>query len=83
MTRKFEETLNEIKSIIRHEKGLDKEQRAERILSMYKERIFSYSQDYEVLMLEIAHVGYDATGKKIEGNELPEAAKQINNFINY
>ena len=81
LTRKFEETLNDIKTIVRSERGLNKEQRAERILSMYKERIFSYSQDYEVLMLEIENIGYDATGKKIEGCELPEAAKKIKDFI--
>ena len=81
LTRKFEDTLNEIKAIVRNEKGLDKEQRAERILSMYKERIFSYSQDYEVLMLEIENIGYDATGKKIEGSELPEATNKIKEFI--
>ncbi len=81
LTRKFEKTLNDVKAIVRSEKGLDKEQRAERILSMYKERIFGYSQDYEVLMFEIENIGYDATGKKLEGSELPVAANKIKQII--
>ena len=41
----------------------------------------NYSKDYEVLMLEVENVGYDATGKKIEGSELEEVALQIREFI--
>ena len=81
MTRKFEETQSEIKALVRKEKGLDKEQREERILELYKESVFRYSQDYKVLMMEIENVGYDATGKVIEGSELPEAAQKIREFI--
>ena len=32
-------------------------------------------------MLEVENVGYDATGKDIEGCELPKVAQQIKNFI--
>ena len=78
---KFEVTLSDIKSLVKGEKGLGKEAKEERVLELYKERILQYSDDYEVLMLEIGNIGYDATGKKIEGNELPDAAKQINSFI--
>ena len=81
LTRKFEQTLADIKVQMRNEKGLDKEQRAERMLNLYKESIFDYSQDYEVLMLEVENVGYDATGKDIEGSELPNVAQQIKDFI--
>lgn len=81
LTKKFEQTLMDIKSQIRKEKGLDKEQRAERMLTLYKGSIFSYSKDYEVLMLEVENVGYDATGKFIEGSELTEVAQKIKDFI--
>lgn len=82
LTKQFEQTLSDVKVLIKGEKGLDKEQRVERILELYKKRIFKYSEDYEVLMLEIANIGYDATGKKINGSELSEAAKRIKEFIN-
>lgn len=41
MTQKFEKTLKDVKAIVQKEKCLDKEQRTERILELYKERIFS------------------------------------------
>lgn len=81
LTKRFEQTLADIKVQVRKEKGLDKDQRAERMLNLYKEYVFNYSQDYEVLMLEVENVGYDATGKDIEGSELPEVAQQIKDFI--
>lgn len=81
LTHKFEQTLNEIKVQIRKEKELDKEQREERMLALYKESILKYSPDNDVLMLEIGNVGFDASGKRIEGSELPEAAQQIRKFI--
>ena len=81
LTKKFEQTLADIKVQVRKEKRLDKEQRAERMLSLYKESISNYSQDYEVLMFEVENVGYDATGRDIEGSELPKVASQIKEFI--
>lgn len=81
LTHKFEQTLNEIKVQIRKEKELDKEQREERMLALYKESILKYSPNNDVLMLEIGNVGFDASGKRIEGSELPEAAQQIRKFI--
>ena len=81
LTRQFEQTLTGIKAIVRKEKGLDKDQRAERILDLYKESIFKYSEDYDVLMIEVENVGYDATGKPTTGSELNDAAHQIKNFI--
>ncbi len=81
LTQKFEQTLSDVKAIVREEKGLNKEQRAERILKLYKEHIFKYSDNYEVLMVEVKNVGYDATGKKISGNELPEIANKLNSFF--
>lgn len=81
LTQQFEQTLSDVKALVREEKGLDKEQRAERMLELYKERIFKYSDNYEVLMVEVENVGYDATGKKIEGNELPEIANKLNSFF--
>lgn len=81
LTRHFEKTLTEIKAIVRKEKGLDKDQRAERMLEQYKESIFKYSEDYDVLMIAVENVGYDATGKQIKGSELEDAAYQIKDFI--
>lgn len=81
LTQQFEQTLSDVKALVREEKGLDKEQRAERMLELYKERIFKYSDNYEVLMVEVNNIGYDATGKKIEGNELPEIANKLNSFF--
>lgn len=81
LTHKFEQTLTDIKAIVHKEKGLDKEQRTERMLELYKESIFKYSSDYDILLLEVENVGYDATGKTIEGSELMEAGQRINEFI--
>ena len=81
LTQKFQDTLTDIKAKVRGEKGLDKDQRADRMLELYKEAIFKYSEDYEVLMLEVENIGYDATGKDIDGNELPKVAKRINTFV--
>ena len=81
LTEKFEKTLVEIKAKVKAEKGLNKEQKEEKILDLYKEQIFQYSSDYEVLMAEVENIGYDATGKKIGGNELPEVSNRIKEFI--
>lgn len=81
LTKQFEQTLCDVKMLIKGVKSLDKEQRAERILELYKERIFKYSSNYKVLMIEIENIGYDPSGKKIEGSELPETAKLIKEFI--
>ena len=81
LTQKFEQTLSDVKALVREEKGLDKEQRAERMLELYKERIFRYSDNYEVLRVEVENIGYDPTGTPIAGNELPVIAKKIRSFI--
>lgn len=81
LTQKFEQTLSDVKAIVRKEKRLDKEQRSERMLELYKEHIFKYSDNYEVLMIEVNNIGYDATGKKIAGTELPKVASKIYQFI--
>ena len=81
VTLKFEQTLKEVKTIVQKEKSLDKDQRAELMLKLYKERIFQFINDYKVLMIEVENVGYDATGKKIEGSELPEVATRIKSII--
>ena len=81
LTKRFEESLASIKAIVRSEKGLDKDQRKERMVELYKKEIFKYSEDYEVLMLAVENIGYDTTGKSIKGSELNDAALQINNFI--
>lgn len=81
LTEKFEKTLVEIKAKVKGEKGLNKEQKEEKILDLYKEQIFQYSSDYEVLMAEVENIGYDATGKNIGGNELPEVSNRIKEFI--
>lgn len=81
LTQKIEQTLSDVKALVREEKKLDKEQRAERMLELYKECIFKYSDNYEVLMVEVENIGYDPTGTPIAGNELPEIAKKIQSFI--
>lgn len=81
LTKRFEETLASIKAKVRAKKGLDKDQRAERMLELYKEEVFKYSEDYEVLMLDVENIGYDATGKSIKGSELKDVAVQISEFI--
>lgn len=81
LTLKFENTLANIKTIVKNERGLDKEQRKDRMLTLYKEYIFSYSKDYRVLMLDVENVGYDATGKDVGGSELAQAAQMIRDFI--
>lgn len=83
LTQAFEQTLIDVKAQVRKEKGIDKDQRAERILNLYKEAIFSYSEDYEVLMVEVENVGFDATGRTVDGSELADAAKQIREFISF
>ena len=81
LTKKFEHTLADIKVQVRKEKGLCKEQYDERILNLYKESISSIFNNYEILMLEVDNVGYDATGKEIPGSELSKISKQIRNVI--
>jgi len=79
LTRQLETILSDIKAKVNEEKGLDKEEKEEQILELYREA--TSKNDYDVLMFEIDNIGYDATGKKIEGNELMEVANQINNFL--
>ena len=77
LTEKFEKTLVEIKAKVKGEKGLNKEQKEEKILDLYKEQIFQYSSDYEVLMAEVENIGYDATGKKIREFGIRKGLKKL------
>jgi type I restriction enzyme M protein len=81
LTKQMESILSDIKAKVKAEKGLDKEAQEERILELYKERILKQIQDYKVKMFEVENTGYDATGRPMEGNELPDVAKRIRNFI--
>lgn len=81
LTQRFEQSLADIKAQVKGEKGLDKDQRMERMIELYKKAMLSYVGDYEVLMVEVGNVGYDATGKEIEGSELNEVVNRINSFI--
>ena len=81
LTMQFERSLLQIKQNVKAEKITDKVQREERILTLYKEEIFRYSKDYEVLMCEVTNIGYDTTGKEIAGSELPQVANKIKKFI--
>lgn len=81
ITQKIEQTLKDVKGIVQKEKDLDKGQRVERMLELYKERIFQFINDYKVLMIEVENVGYDATGKPTSGAELHDIALRIKNFI--
>ena len=79
-TLKFEEALKDVKNTINNS-DISKDDRPDKIVELYKEKVFKIIDNYEVLMLEIENVGYEANGKEIEGNELPDAAERINNFI--
>lgn len=81
LTQKFEQALSDVKAVVREQKGLNKEQQTERILKLYKEHILKYSNNYEALMIEIENIGYDATGKNINQNDLYEAVQCINAHI--
>ncbi|MDR2692875.1 MAG: N-6 DNA methylase [Chitinispirillales bacterium] len=81
VTKQLETILDDIKARVNEEKGLDREAKEERVLELYKERITSCIQNYSTLMFEVENIGYDATGKKIEGSELVEVANHIQSFI--
>ena len=81
LTLQLEHTLLQIKQVVKAKKIADKTLCEEYILKLYKEEIFKYAHDYEVLMLDVENVGYDATGKEIKGSELVEVSKRINKFI--
>lgn len=81
LTNKYEQTQMEIKAHVQNEKGLDKDQRTEQVLNLFKNAIINYYNDYEVLMVEVNNVGYDAIGKTIAGSELILAAKIIKSYI--
>ena len=51
------------------------------MLELYKEQIFHFINDYKVLMIEVENIGYDATGKLTEKNELTEVSYTIKNFL--
>lgn len=81
ITTKFEEALKDAKNTVNNS-NITKEDKPDKIVELYKEKVLKIIDDYEVLMLNIENVGYEANGKEIAGNELPDAAKKINNFIN-
>jgi type I restriction enzyme M protein len=81
LTRLLETTLSNIKDEVNNDKSIDKESKPERILELYKEKIFQHIKDYKVKMFELENIGYDATGRKIEGSELMEVANSIKQFI--
>ena len=52
------------------------------ITNFYKNFLIPNSRNnYNVLMIEVENVGYDATGKKIDGSELPEVSAKIKELI--
>ena len=81
LTRQLETILSDIKAKMNEEKGLDKEEKEEQVLELYKKEIVIYIKNYSTMMFEIENIGYDATGKKIEGSELMEVAEHIKKFI--
>ncbi len=80
-TKKLETLLLDVKAKVKGMKNLTKDEKTEELLKQYKERSLKVILDYEVLMLEIENIGYEATGKSKDGTELPEASKQIKDFI--
>jgi len=89
LTKQLEKILSEVKAMVITDacKGKpvclpdEKEKKEERILELYKERIKPHLSNYRIKMFEIENIGYDATGKKVEGSELMEVAASIKNFI--
>lgn len=82
ITDKLKEILESIKDKVRDDKSLAKEEKEEKILTKYKEEFLRlFPEDYNVLMLEIENIGYDATGREINGSELEEASEKIRTFI--
>jgi type I restriction enzyme M protein len=81
LTKQLETIRHDIKTMVKEEKGLDKEAKEERILELYKEKMIQHTKKYPVAMIQVDNIGYDATGKKTEGNELPEVANHIRNFM--
>lgn len=80
ITDKFEEALKDVKNTVNNS-DIPKEDKPDKIVELYKEKVFKIIDNYEVLMLDIENVGYEANGKEIEGCELWNAAEKINNFI--
>ncbi len=80
-TKALETLLKNIKIKINDDKTITKDQKAEAILNAYKQEALKITKDYDVLMLEIENIGYDATGRRKDGSELPEASKKIKSFI--
>ena len=60
---------------------MDKDQRTEMIQNLYTKSIYQFYNNYEILMVEVENIGYDATGKEIPGSELMEISKQIRKTI--
>jgi len=81
LTQKFEQTLSDIKALVKEERGLDKEQQVARILELYQEKVAKFYTNYDILMVEVENIGYDSTGKSIKGNELHKVAKLIKEKI--
>lgn len=81
LTQNLERTLETIKSDVRKDKSIDKVQRPERVFELFKESLLSLVSDYEYLMIDIENVGYDSSGRTIEGSELLEIAKVIRDYI--
>lgn len=81
ITDKFDEALKDVKNTVNNS-DISKDDKPDKIVELYKEKVFKIIDNYEVLMLDIENVGYEANGKEIEGCELWNAAEKINNFIN-
>ncbi|MBE6462197.1 MAG: restriction endonuclease subunit M [Alphaproteobacteria bacterium] len=80
-TRSLEKMLARIKEAVNDDKSILKSEKANAIIERYKKEAFSILPDYEVLMLEVENIGYDATGRKKDGSELPIVSEKIRNFI--
>ncbi|MBK5722007.1 restriction endonuclease subunit M [Dysgonomonas sp. Marseille-P4677] len=77
----FEEILMSIKHEVRKMKTLDKGQKGDKIIELYKQQIFKIIDDYDVKMIDIQNIGYDPAGKPVVGSELKMASKKISEFI--
>ena len=81
ITQKYLQILDDVKAIVKSEKEVDKDQRSNRILELYKEQLNQKMKNYEIMMIEVDNIGYDATGKETATNDLPDNADRIKKFI--
>lgn len=77
ITQQLQNAQEKIKESIISKKRLSKEEKEVEILRLYSAQLIKLTQDNPILMLNIENIGYDPTGKPIEGSQLEAAAGAI------